>query len=54
MLRKLREDGKYTTGMMVYIGLFGEKGYSDEPTISWIDNNDDVLSEKQTLHNQIS
>ena len=43
---KLREDGKYTTGMMVYAWFVWEKGYSDEPTISWIDNNDDVLSKK--------
>ena len=43
---KLREDCKYTTGMMVYAWFVWEKGYSDEPTISWIDNNDDVLSKK--------
>ena len=43
---KLREDGKYKTGMMVYAWFVWEKGYSDEPTISWIDNNDDVLSKK--------
>ena len=43
---KLREDGKYNTGMMVYAWFVWEKGYTDEPTISWIDNNDDVLSKK--------
>tara|TARA_Y100001972_G_scaffold67724_1_gene82578 strand:- start:90 stop:734 length:645 start_codon:yes stop_codon:yes gene_type:complete len=43
---KLREDGKYTTGMMVYAWFVWEKGYTDEPTISWIDNNEDVLSKK--------
>ena len=32
--------------MMVYAWFVWEKGYSDEPTISWIDNNDDVLSKK--------
>ena len=26
---KLREDGKYTTGMMVYVVVW-EKGYSDD------------------------
>ena len=43
---KLREDGKYTTGMMVYAWFVWERGYVDEPTISWIDNNEDVLSKK--------
>ena len=56
---KLREDGKYTTGMMVYAWFVWEKGYSDEPTISWIDNNEDVLSKKdidtlQTVNEETS
>ena len=46
---KLREDGKYTTGMMVYAWFVWEKGYTEEPTISWIDNNDDVLSKKDII-----
>ena len=56
---KLREDGKYTTGMMVYAWFVWEKGYINEPTISWIDNNDDVLSKKdmdssQTVNEETS
>ena len=56
---KLREDGKYTTGMMVYAWFVWERGYTDEPTISWIDNNDDVLSKKdmdtsQTVNEETS
>ncbi len=43
---KLREDGKYHTGMMVYAWFVFEKGYSDQPLIDWIDNNQDVLSKK--------
>ena len=46
---ELREDGKYTTGMMVYAWFVWEKNYSGEPTISWIDNNDDVLSKKDIV-----
>ena len=56
---KLREDGKYTTGMMVYAWFVWEKGYTNEPTISWIDNNEDVLSKKdmdssQTVNEETS
>jgi len=43
---ELREDGKYNTGMMVYAWYIFENGYSESPTISWIDNNSDVLSKK--------
>ena len=43
---KLREDGKYKTGMMVYAWFVWENGYSGLPMIDWIDNNDDVLSKK--------
>jgi hypothetical protein len=42
----LREDGKYKTGMMVYAWYIFENGYGSSPTISWIDNNCDVLSIK--------
>lgn len=40
---KLREDGKYRTGMMVYAWYIFTNGYSDSPTIEWIDNNLDVV-----------
>ena len=43
---KLRDDGKYNTGMMVYAWFVFEKGYSDQPLIDWLDNNEDVLSKK--------
>tara|TARA_Y100001963_G_scaffold150820_1_gene232616 strand:+ start:724 stop:1371 length:648 start_codon:yes stop_codon:yes gene_type:complete len=43
---KLREDGKYNTGMMVYAWFVWENGYSGQPIIDWIDNNEDVLSKK--------
>ena len=39
----LREDGKYKTGMMVYAWYVFENGYSDNPMISWIDNNEDII-----------
>ena len=43
---KLREDGKYNTGMMVYARCVWENGYSGQPIVDWIDNNEDVLSKK--------
>jgi hypothetical protein len=43
---KLREDGKYNTGMMVYAWYIFEKEYDGNPIIDWIDNNNDVLSKK--------
>jgi len=43
---KLREDGKYNTGMMVYAWFVWENGYSGQPVVDWIDNNEDVLSKK--------
>lgn len=43
---KLREDGKYNTGMMVYAWYIFEKEFNGDPTIDWIDNNTDVLSKK--------
>ena len=56
---KLREDGKYTTGMMVYAWFVWENGYSGLPIIDWIDNNEDVLSKKdidtsQTVNEETS
>lgn len=41
---KLREDGKYKTGMMVYAWYIWEKNYKQEPIIRWIDNNKNVVS----------
>ena len=43
---KLREDGKYKTGMMVYAWFVWENGHSGLPMIDWLDNNEDVLSKK--------
>ena len=43
---KLREDGKYNTGMMVYAWYIFENHYSGDPIIDWIDNNGDVLNKK--------
>lgn len=39
----LRDDGKYHTGMMVYAWYVWEKGYTGEPSIRWIDNNNFVI-----------
>lgn len=41
---KLRDDGKYNTGMMVYAWYIFEREYSKLPEIDWIDNNSDVLN----------
>jgi hypothetical protein len=46
---KLRNDGKYNTGMMVYAWFIFERNYNGLPTIGWIDNNEDVLSKKDAL-----
>jgi hypothetical protein len=43
---KLRKDGKYKTGMMVYAWYVFESTYTGNPIIEWIDNNADVLSKK--------
>lgn len=40
---ELREDGKYSTGMMVYAWYWFQRGYSDKPSINWIDNNKDII-----------
>ena len=45
---ELRDDGKYHTGMMVYAWFVFQNEYCEKPNISWIDNNDDVLSKKDT------
>ena len=46
---KLREDGKYNTGMMVYAWFIFEKNYTGPSVIDWIDNNSDVLSKTDKL-----
>jgi hypothetical protein len=46
---KLREDGKYNTGMMVYAWFIFEKNYNGPSMIDWIDNNSDVLSKNDKL-----
>ena len=43
---ELRDDGKYNTGMMVYAWYVWTNGYSGQPIIDWLDNNEDVLSKK--------
>lgn len=50
---QLRPDGKYNTGMMVYAWYIFTNGYTNPPTIQWLDNNDDVLSKKdrEVTHN---
>ena len=40
---RLREDGKFHTGMMVYAWFWWEKNYLGESTIDWLDNNEFVL-----------
>lgn len=40
---KLREDGKYHTGMMVYAWFVWERNHIGNPEINWIDNDRYVL-----------
>lgn len=40
---RLRRDGKYRTGMMVYAWFHWDKGHTGLPAIDWLDNNDDIL-----------
>jgi len=46
---KLREDGKYNTGMMVYAWFIFDKEYKGSSMLNWIDNNSDVLSKKDLV-----
>jgi len=46
---KLRQDGKYRTGMMVYAWYIFENGYDQLPVIDWIDNNKDVINSKTPI-----
>lgn len=43
---KLRMDGKYRTGMMVYAWFVWDKFHTGQPTIQWISNQDHILSKK--------
>lgn len=40
---KIREDGKYKTGMMVYAWFVWDKSHIGRPYIDWIDNDEDIL-----------
>jgi 23S rRNA G2445 N2-methylase RlmL len=40
---KLREDGKYRTGMQVYAWYVWDRNYKGSPIIDWIDNQEFVL-----------
>lgn len=40
---KLRDDGKYNTGMMVYAWYVWDKNGNKKPQINWIDNNSFIL-----------
>lgn len=40
---KLRKNGKYNTGMMVYAWYVWEKKWRGEPIIKWLDNNEYVI-----------
>ena len=44
---KLRTDGKYKTGMMVYAWfVWDKKSNNQKPEINWIDNNGFVLTKE--------
>ena len=43
LTKPLREDGKYSSAMIVYCWLIFEKGYKGKPTIDWIDNQYSIL-----------
>lgn len=45
----LREDGKYSTGMMVYAWFVFDVDHIGPPNIHWIDNNEYVLNSKDKL-----
>ena len=50
----LREDGKHATGMMPYAWYVWTNGYSGQPIIDWLDNNDDILTKKDLTENLIT
>lgn len=45
---KLRKDGKHNTGMMVYAWYVWEKSYIGSPVIKWLDNNNYIISKKDS------
>ena len=47
----LREDGKHNTGMMPYAWYVWTNGYNGQPTLDWLDNNDDILTKKDLTEN---
>lgn len=44
----LREDGRYRTGMMVYAWFVWEKGWTDAPSLHWIDNHRHVIGARMS------
>lgn len=50
---KLREDGKYNTGMMVYAWFVWCRAYKGEATITWLDNNEDILRKASNAQGKI-
>ena len=44
LIDKIRDDGKYNTGMMVYAWYVWKKGNKNPPIIKWLDNNEYVLT----------
>lgn len=43
---KLREDGKYGTGMIVYAWYVWDREHKGNPEINWFDNSSDLISKK--------
>ena len=50
----LREDGKHNTGMMPYAWYVWTNGYGGQPTLDWLDNNDDILTKKELTNDLIT
>ena len=48
---RLREDGKYRTGMMVYAWFVWDRQHKSNPHIFWLDNQKFVLSKKDITPN---
>lgn len=44
---KLRPDGKYNTGMMVYAWFVWERSHKGKPEINWIDNDNFVVRDRR-------
>lgn len=43
---RLREDGKYKTGMMVYAWFVWDRNHISSPNIEWIDNQSYIISSR--------